>query len=165
MLKNVETKTGIDYLEHREELKSIAKRIVYTGMIDEYFEYKLGELEWRSLKFEDVILENVDNFQGNAIVNYTSKEEKYTRIIEHKHFEFNKCTGTVITKEYPIKWKRGIEAYYPINDNKNNLLLSRYKELAQKEKNVIFGGRLGEYSYYDMDKVIEKALECVENEI
>ena len=133
-------------------------------MIDEFYNYKLGNLEWRSLKFENEIMENEDNYQGNAVVNYTSHDQKYTRIIEHKHFEFNKCKGTVITKEYPQDWKKGDEAYYPVNDEKNNTLFAKYKELADKEENVIFGGRLGNYKYYDMDKVIKAALEMV-NEV
>ena len=164
MLENVDVKLGIDYTKNREELNKIAKKILYTGMIDEYFNYKLGNLEWRSLRFEESVLKDEDNYQGNAIVNYTSHEQKYTRILEHKHFEFNKCSGTVITKEYPVKWEMGMEAYYPLNDENNNLLLSKYQELAKKENNVIFGGRLGNYKYYDMDKAIEEALEYAKRE-
>ena len=134
-------------------------------MIDEYFDYKLGNLEYRSLKFETDVLEGIPNYQGNAVVNYTSHNEKYTRIIEHKHFEFGTSNDTIITKEYPSDWKIGDEAYYPVNDDKNNELFLKYKELAKKEKNVIFGGRLGNYKYYDMDKVIIAALELVENEV
>ena len=146
-----------------QEIRKLAEKILYTGMIDEYFDYKFGTLEWRSLKFENEILENEDNYQGHAVVNYTSHEQKYTRIIEHKHFEFNKCKGTVITKEYPMNWNIGDEAYYPVNDDKNNELYTKYRELADKEPNVIFGGRLGNYKYYDMDKVIKEALECANN--
>ena len=164
MLKNCDVRLGVDYIKNREELSKIAKKIIYTGMIDEYFDYKLGNLEWRSLRFEEIVFKDEDNYQGDASVNYTSHEQEYTRIIEHKHFEFNKCKGTVITKEYPLKWEKGMEAYYPINDEKNNSLLIKYQDLAQNEPNVIFGGRLGNYKYYDMDKVIEEALEYVKRE-
>ena len=133
-------------------------------MIDEYFNYSLGNLEYRSLRFENEVLPEVDDYQGNAVFNYTDRETPYTRIIEHKHFEFNNCKGTVITKEYPSEWKIGDEAYYPVNDDKNNTLFAKYKELAEKEDKVIFGGRLGNYKYYDMDKVIEAALNLVEEE-
>ena len=143
----------------------MADKILYTGMIDEYFNYSLGTLEYRSLKFETELLENIENYQGNAVVNYTDRETPYTRIIEHKHFEFGTQKDTVITREYPCTWKIGDEAYYPVNDEKNNSLFDKYKELAQKEKNVIFGGRLGNYKYYDMDKVIEEALNCVQENI
>lgn len=159
MLAGVDVELGVDYLKNREKYNELADKILYTGMIDEFYEYKYGNLEWRSLKFENEILEDEDNYQGNAVVNYTSHEQKYTRIIEHKHFEFNKCKGTVITKEYPMNWKIGDEAYYPVNDEKNNELFAKYQELADKESNVIFGGRLGNYKYYDMDKVIKVALE------
>ncbi len=164
MLENADVELGVDYLKNKEKYSNLADKILYTGMIDEYFNYKLGNLEWRSLKFENEILEDEDNYQGNAVVNYTSHNEKYTRIIEHKHFEFNKCKGTVITKEYPMNWRIGDEAYYPVNDDKNNILFIKYKELAQKEENVIFGGRLGNYKYYDMDKVINAALEMVKKQ-
>ncbi len=165
MLQNVDVELGVDYLKNKDKYKDIAEKILYTGMIDEYFDYKYGNLEWRSLKFENEILENEDNYQGNAVVNYTSHNEKYTRIIEHKHFEFNKCKGTVITKEYPQNWKLGDEAYYPVNDEKNNSLFEKYKKLADKEENVIFGGRLGNYKYYDMDKIIKTALELSKGEL
>lgn len=164
MLENADVELGVDYLKNKEKYSNLADKVLYTGMIDEYFNYKLGNLEWRSLKFENEILEDEDNYQGNAVVNYTSHNEKYTRMIEHKHFEFNKCKGTVITKEYPMNWRIGDEAYYPVNDDKNNILFSKYKELAQKEENVIFGGRLGDYKYYDMDKVINEALEMVKKQ-
>lgn len=159
MLENADAELGVDYLKNKEKYNELADKILYTGMIDEFYGYKYGNLEWRSLKFENEILENEDNYQGNAVVNYTSHDQKYTRIIEHKHFEFNKCKGTVITKEYPMNWKLGDEAYYPVNDDKNNTLFAKYQELADKEENIIFGGRLGNYKYYDMDKVIKAALE------
>ncbi len=162
LLENADIELGVDYLKNKEKYNELADKILYTGMIDEFYDYKLGNLEWRSLKFENEILENEDNYQGNAVVNYTSHDQKYTRIIEHKHFEFNKCKGTVITKEYPQDWKKGDEAYYPVNDEKNNTLFAKYRELANKEEKVIFGGRLGNYKYYDMDKVIKAALEMVE---
>ena len=134
-------------------------KVLYTGMIDEYFGYELGELQYRSLRFEEEKLPDCDNFQGNAVVNYTEREVPYTRIIEHKHFEFGKGEGTVITREYPAEWKRGDEPYYPINDDRNNELFAGYQKLAEGERGVLFGGRLGQYRYYDMDKVIASALE------
>lgn len=161
MLKDCDIELNVDYLKNKEKYEKIANKILYTGMIDEYFNYQYGNLEWRSLKFEDEIYEDIDNYQGNAVVNYTSHNEAYTRMIEHKHFEFNNCQGTIVTKEYPKDWKLGDEAYYPVNDEKNNELFNRYQELAKKEENVIFGGRLGNYKYYDMDKVIEASLELV----
>ena len=164
MLENTDVELGVDYLKNREKYDEMAEKILYTGMIDEFYGYKFGNLEWRSLKFENEIFEEIDNYQGNAVVNYTSHNEEYTRIIEHKHFEFNKCTGTVITKEYPKDWKIGDEAYYPVNDEKNNMLYNKYKSLSEKENNVIFGGRLGNYQYYDMDKVIKVALDMVKKE-
>lgn len=133
-------------------------KVLYTGMIDEYFDFCLGNLAYRSLRFEKEDMPEVDNYQGNAVINYTEREIPYTRIIEHKHFEFGTGEGTVITREYPVAWKPGMEPYYPINDEANNQLFAGYQELAQKEPNVIFGGRLGQYRYYDMDKVIEAAL-------
>lgn len=164
MLDGIEVKLGIDYLKNKEKYNELADKVVYTGMIDEFYNYELGNLEWRSLKFENEIMPNIDDYQGNAVVNYTSHNQKYTRIIEHKHFEFNKCKGTIITKEYPQDWKIGDEAYYPVNDEKNNALYNKYKELAEKDSNVIFGGRLGNYKYYDMDKVIRAALDMVETQ-
>ncbi|MBS7302835.1 MAG: UDP-galactopyranose mutase [Lachnospiraceae bacterium] len=133
-------------------------KVLYTGMIDEYFDYVLGELEYRSLRFEHELLEGEENYQGNAVVNYTEREIPYTRIIEHKHFEFGTQPDTIITKEYPAEWKKGDEPYYPVNNERNNTLFEEYRKLADKEKNVLFGGRLGQYRYYDMDKVIEAAL-------
>ncbi len=140
------------------------ERVLYTGMIDEYFDYRLGELQYRTLRFEEEILEGCANYQGNAVVNYTEREVPYTRIIEHKHFEFGAQPDTVITREYPAAWKRGDEPYYPVNDERNTRLFARYQELAKEEKNVVFGGRLGQYRYYDMDKVIEAALALAEKE-
>lgn len=140
-------------------------RLLYTGMIDEYYHYRLGTLEYRSLRFETEELPEEDNYQGNAVVNYTEREVPYTRIIEHKHFEFQTGEGTVITREYPTTWKKGDEPYYPINDEKNGALYAQYAELAKKEANVLFGGRLGQYKYYDMDKVIRSALDMVKEEL
>ncbi len=139
-------------------------KVLYTGMIDEYFDYCYGELEYRSLHFEHELLEGQDNYQGNAVINYTEKEVPYTRIIEHKHFDFGKQKDTVVTKEYPATWKKGDEPYYPVNNEKNNALYEKYKALADQEENVLFGGRLGQYRYYDMDKVIESALDMVDEE-
>ena len=161
MLENCDVELNVDYLKEKEKYDSLADKVLYTGMIDEYFNYSLGNLDYRTLKFENEILDDVDDYQGNAVFNFTDRETPYTRIIEHKHFEFNTCKGTVITKEYPCDWKLGDEAYYPVNDEKNNTLFEKYKELASKESNVIFGGRLGHYKYYDMDKVIEAALQLV----
>ncbi len=141
------------------------EKVLYTGMIDEFYHYQLGELAYRSLRFETEVLEGEENYQGNAVVNYTEREVPYTRIIEHKHFEFGKQLDSVITREYPQDWKKGDEPYYPVNDEKNGKLYEAYAELAKKEKNVLFGGRLGQYKYYDMDKVIRAALTMVEEEI
>lgn len=140
-------------------------KILYTGMIDAYFDYCLGTLGWRSLRFEEEYLPDCDNYQGNAVVNYTEAEIPYTRIIEHKHFVFGTGKGTIVTREYPAEWKQGDEPYYPINDDHNNKLFAGYQQLAEQEKNVLFGGRLGQYRYYDMDKVIEAALEMAASEI
>ena len=162
MLNGIEVRLGIDYIRDKSKYDAMARRIVYTGAIDEYYNYCLGNLEYRSVKFENEILD-IPNFQGNAVVNYTDKETSWTRIIEHKWFEINfydECENskTIISREYPSEWKQGDEPYYPINDKKNNDLYNDYKSLANKEKNIIFGGRLGEYRYYDMDAVVEKAL-------
>ena len=162
MLAGSDVMLNTDFLKDRERLSAIAKTVVYTGMIDEYFDYCFGELEYRSLKFESELL-HVDNYQGNAVVNYTEYSVPYTRIIEHKHFEFCTQNGvakdkTIITREYPCIWKRGDEPYYPINDDRNLELYKKYQALAEKQENVIFGGRLGMYKYFDMDDTIEAAL-------
>lgn len=164
MLEGIEVRLGVDFLKNREALAAEAEKIVFTGMIDAYFDYRLGELEYRGLRFETEILDT-ENYQGNAVVNFTDDKTPYTRIIEHKHFEFGTQPKTVVTREYPQKWVRGDEPYYPMNDDKNNSLYAKYKELAEKETNVIFGGRLGQYQYYDMDDVIAAALACVKNEL
>ena len=157
LLEGIEVRLGCDYLENREALRSLADRVIYTGPIDAYFGYALGRLQFRSLRFETELLDT-DNFQGNAVVNYTDRETPWTRIIEHKHFEFGQQPRTVITREYPADWNPGDEPYYTVNDQENNDLYSRYAELAAKEEGVFFGGRLGEYKYYDMDKVIASSL-------
>ena len=159
MLSGADIRLNTDYFAHKEELSALAHKTVFTGMLDEYFGFCYGSLEYRSVRFEEERLE-CDNYQGNAVVNYTEREVPYTRIIEHKHFEFGTQPTTVISKEYPSEWKLGDEPYYPVNDKKNEELANGYRELAAKEENVIFGGRLGEYRYYDMDKVIEAALQA-----
>ena len=166
MLEGIEVRLGVDYLKEREEYQDIAERIVYTGPIDEYFGYEYGPLEYRSLRFETETLD-IDNYQGIAGMNFTDSDTPYTRIIEHKHFEFGKGNPgkTVITKEYSCEWKQGDEPYYPVNDEKNMILYEKYKDKARSEKNVTFGGRLGTYQYMDMDKVIAKALEDAEAEV
>lgn len=164
MLKGIDVELNINFIENRDELSNIAEKIIFTGMIDEYYEYCYGELEYRSLEFESEVL-NDENFQGNAVVNYTEHEIPYTRIIEHKHFEFGTQPQTIITKEYPSDWKRGNEPFYPINNEKNNKLYLRYKTLAEKEDKTLFGGRLGLYRYLDMHNVIEEALSAVEREL
>lgn len=163
LLEGIDVKLNTDFFKNREELENLADRIVFTGMIDEFYDYRFGTLEYRSLRFQHEIL-NEENYQGNAVVNYTEYEIPYTRVIEHKHFEDGKQDKTVITKEYPASWKKGEEPYYPINNEKNNLIYEKYKELADKEKNIIFGGRLAEYKYYDMHHVIERALDIVNKE-
>lgn len=160
MLEGTEVQLEEDFLQNKDKYLEMADRIVYTGMIDEYFDYCYGELEYRSLRFETEVLEE-ENHQGNAVVNYTEYEVPYTRIIEHKHFEYGTQPKTVITREYPKTWKKGDEPYYPMNDEKNIALYEKYSALAKKEGNVIFGGRLGQYKYYDMDDTIEAALKCV----
>lgn len=164
MLKDVDIELGVDYFSRRNELNSIASKIIYTGMIDEFYEYKFGQLQYRSLYFKHETYD-IGNFQGNAVVNYTDADTPYTRIIEHKHFEFGVQENTIITKEYPMEWKSGSEPYYPINDDINNALYVKYKALADKEDRVIFGGRLADYKYYDMDDVIQKALEMSRYEL
>lgn len=162
MLEGIEVCTDTDYFVFRKENPDIAEKIIFTGMIDEYFGYKLGALQYRSVRFETEVLD-CGNYQGNAVVNYTEKEVPYTRIIEHKHFEFGKQEKTVISREYSSEWKVGMEPYYPVNDARNSELYAEYKKLAEAEKNVIFGGRLGNYQYYDMDKVVEAALRALED--
>lgn len=157
LLEGSDVLLNTDYFGDREAFNNKAEKVLFTGMIDEYFDYCFGELEYRSLKFESQVLDT-DNYQGNAVVNYTEYEVPYTRIIEHKHFEYGTQPKTVITKEYPARWKHGDEPYYPMNDEKNNALYEKYKELATKEDKVLFGGRLGMYKYYDMHNVIEEAL-------
>lgn len=164
MLDGVEVRLNTDYFGNREYFDSIADRVIYTGEIDRFFDYRFGYLEYRTVSFETELLEGVPNFQGNAVVNYTDADTPYTRIIEHKHFEYGTQPVTVISREYPSEWKLGEEPYYPVNDAKNETVAEKYRALAAAEKNVIFGGRLGEYRYYDMDKVIEKALKAVEEE-
>ena len=173
MLNEIETKLGCDYFENKNTLLQLLKedgKIIFTGPIDQYYDYKYGKLEYRSLKFETEELD-IQNYQGNAVINYTEYDVPYTRIIEHKHFEYGKNLGmtpidesinkTIITKEYPVTWQEGMEPYYPVNDEKNNELYKKYQELATKDNKVIFGGRLGLYKYFDMDKIIETALEYV----
>ena len=170
MLEGIEVRLNVDYLENKEELDKLAEKVIYTGPIDAYFNYKLGTLEYRSVRFENEILDK-PNFQGNAAVNYTDRETPWTRIIEHKWFEFGKDENgndlpkTVISREYSSEWKLGDEPYYPVNDTKNSTLYEQYKALAEAEDNVIFGGRLGEYKYYDMDKTIEVALAAAKKEL
>ncbi len=177
MLKGIEVKTGVSYkafaTEHSIDGRIVVTdhagntydKVVYTGMLDEYFDFCLGRLEYRSLRFETQVLEGCDNYQGNAVVNYTQREIPYTRIIEHKHFEFGTQPDTVITREYPALWQEGEEPYYPVNNETNDALLGRYQELAKTRPHLILGGRLGQYKYYDMDKVIGTALEEVRKEL
>lgn len=170
LLEGIEVRLNEDYLEDKEKWNAMAEKVVYTGAIDAYFDYTLGNLEYRSVRFENEILD-MPNFQGNAAVNYTDRETPWTRIIEHKWFEFGKDENgndlpkTIISKEYSSEWKLGDEPYYPVNDKKNGELYQKYKALAEKEENIIFGGRLGEYKYYDMDAVIASALECARNQL
>lgn len=169
LLEGIPVELGVGYREFMAANAVLTEphtfgRVLYTGMIDAFYDYRFGELQYRSLRFEEEMLENCENYQGNAVVNYTSKEVPYTRIIEHKHFTFGTGPDTVITREYPTAWKRGDEPYYPINDEANGALYARYRELADKEGNVLFGGRLGQYKYYDMDKVIAEALKLAERE-
>ena len=165
MLEGIDIKLNCDFFENNEELENVAEKIVFTGPIDKFYNYKFGELEYRSLRFETETLDE-QNYQGNAVVNYTEYEVPYTRIIEHKHFEFDATSPkTIITKEYPDSWNKEKEPYYPINNERNNELYEKYAALAKQDKNVIFGGRLGQYKYYDMDKVIAEALKCVKEEI
>lgn len=164
MLGHADVRLGIDYLEQREELDKLAKKVIYTGPIDAFYGYRFGELEYRSVSFETEVLD-IENYQGNAVVNYTEYEVPYTRIIEHKHFEFGTQEKTVISKEYPAKWKRGDEPYYPVNNEKNNALYQSYCQLAEQEGKVIFGGRLGTYKYMDMHHVVAEALKLSKEEL
>lgn len=163
LLEGSDVKINCNYFDKKEEYNEMAKMVVYTGMIDEFYNFKLGNLEYRTVKFEDERLD-VENYQGNAVVNYTSKDVPYTRIIEHKHFEFGQQDFTIISKEYSVEWQPGMEPYYPVNNDDNNELFEKYKKLADNEEKVIFGGRLGNYKYYDMDKVIEAALELAKEQ-
>ena len=175
MLDGIDVKLNYDFFEHKDELENIAEKIVFTGQIDKYYDYKFGQLEYRSVRFETEELD-IDNYQGNAVVNYTDREVPYTRIIEHKHFEQGKQLGneitegpsvgkTIISKEYSDKWDASKEPYYPINNERNNKLYAKYENLAKEDNKVIFGGRLGQYKYYDMDKVILEALKCVNEKL
>lgn len=169
LLEGADVRLDCDFFAHRKELEALADKVVFTGAIDEYYGYRFGKLEYRTVRFETEILD-MPNYQGNAVVNYTEREVPYTRVIEHKHFEMfgeevYQCPKTVISKEYSSEWTEGSEPYYPVNDEKNNALSLKYKELADKEENVIFGGRLAEYKYYDMHHIVEKALNCFERSI
>ena len=164
MLEGIEVRLNVDYLANKDELDQLAKKVLYTGAIDAYFDYKLGTLQYRSVRFENEVLD-MPNFQGNAAVNYTDRETPWTRIIEHKFFEFGNQPKTVISREYSSEWKPGDEPYYPVNDQRNGQLYQQYKALAETETNVIFGGRLGEYKYYDMDAVIASALALCRKEL
>ena len=164
LLEGTEVRLDTDYLQHRAELDALADKIVYTGMIDQYYDYSLGVLQYRSVRFETEELE-MENYQGNAVVNYTERQVPYTRIIEHKHFEFGTQPTTIISREYSSEWTKGDEPYYPVNDERNNALYEQYREKADKEERLIFGGRLGGYKYYDMDKVIAAALELCRREL
>lgn len=164
LLSGIEIRLNVDYLKQKDELDALADKVIYTGPIDEYFDYQIGALEYRSVRFDTEVLD-IPNFQGNAAVNYTDRETPWTRIIEHKWFEFGAQEKTVISREYSSEWKLGDEPYYPVNDERNEELYKQYKKLAENEKNIIFGGRLGEYKYYDMDAVIASALQLCEKEL
>lgn len=161
---NIDVETNVDFFANKEDYLATYPKIVFTGMIDEFFDYQLGELEYRSLRFETEVLD-MENYQGNAVVNYIDSETPFTRIIEHKHFEFGTQPKTIITREYSKTWKRGDEPYYPVNNDRNNKLYTAYKRLAEQQENLIFGGRLGHYRYYDMHQVIGAALQCVRSEV
>ena len=163
MIEGCEVRLGIDYFDQKEELDACVGKVIYTGEIDRYFDYRYGHLQYRTVSFETELLEGVENYQGNAVVNYTDAETPYTRIIEHKHFEYGTQPDTVISKEYSKEWQPGDEPYYPVNDDKNSELYAKYKALADAQEKVIFGGRLAEYKYYDMHKVIERAMEMMDN--
>lgn len=165
LLDGIECITGVDFFEDREKWEGMAEKIVFTGKIDEFYGYRFGKLDYRTVRFEEEVLDT-PNYQGNAVINYTEREVPYTRIIEHKHFEMfgaeiDKCPKTVISKEYSTEWTDGMEPYYPVNDDRNTKLYQRYKELADKEENVIFGGRLAEYKYYDMAPIVERVLDIL----
>ena len=162
MIGDCEVRLSTDYFEHKAELDALADKVIYTGEIDRYYDYRYGHLQYRTVSFETELLEGVSNYQGNAVVNYTDSETPFTRIIEHKHFEFGNQPDTVISKEFSKEWQPGDVPYYPVNDDRNSELYAKYKALADAEKNVIFGGRLAEYKYYDMHKVIESAMEMIE---
>ena len=162
MIGDCEVRLSTDYFEHKAELDALADKVIYTGEIDRYYDYRYGHLQYRTVSFETELLEGVSNYQGNAVVNYTDSETPFTRIIEHKHFEFGNQPDTVISKEFSKEWQPGDEPYYPVNDDRNSELYAKYKTLADAEKNVIFGGRLAEYKYYDMHKVIESAMDMIE---
>ena len=164
LLEGIEVKLNTDFFNDREKWENIADKILFTGMIDQYYDYSYSELEYRGLRFESETLD-IDNYQGNAVINYTDSETPFTRIIEHKHFEGSNSPKTIITHEYPQNWERGMEAYYPVNNDKNNKLFDKYQKLAENEENIIFGGRLGMYKYYNMDQIIDEALKLVESEI
>ena len=164
MLEGAKVCLNVDYLKEKENLRPLGKKVVYTGPVDAYFDYCFGELEYRTVRFETEILDT-DNYQGNAVVNYTEYEVPYTRIIEHKHFEFGTQEKTVISREYPVTWKKGDEPYYPVNDEKNGALYARYKELADREEDILFGGRLGLYRYMDMHHVVDAALQAARAEL
>ena len=164
LLQGIEVRLNADYFADRAYFNNLAHKIVFTGKIDEYYQFVHGELEYRSLRFEDEILQQ-QNYQGNAVINYTERDIPYTRIIEHKHFEFGTQPATVITKEYPMEWRKGMEPYYPVNDQRNSAIFKKYKAMSDAEENVIFGGRLAEYIYYDMHQVIGSALACVRRNV
>jgi UDP-galactopyranose mutase len=164
LLTNIETRTGVNYFENKDYWDSISKKVLYTGAIDQFYDFKYGKLEYRSLNFEHTKLDNIENFQGNAVVNYSNANIPYTRIIEHKHFEFTKSKNTVITKEFPIEYKEGREAYYPINNELNESCFKKYKACMDLDPKFIFGGRLAEYRYYDMHQVIASSLKLVSSE-
>lgn len=164
LLNGIEVELNTDYFDNQEKWEDIAGKIIFTGMIDQYFDYCFGELEYRSLKFEHKV-HDTQNYQGNAVINYTDSDVPYTRTIEHKHFEGTQTEKTVVTTEYPMPWKKGREAYYPVNDEKNMEILKKYEDLSENRENVIFGGRLGRYKYYDMWETIDEALKLVEKEL
>jgi UDP-galactopyranose mutase len=164
LLEGIEVRTGVDYFKNRAELDALAEKVVYTGPIDAYYDYEYGTLQYRSLRFEHEVLEGVENYQGNAVVNYNDGSVPYTRIIEHKHFEFGTQKDTVITREYPQEWKLGMEMYYPVNDEANSALFKKYRDRSEAEQGVLVGGRLAEYRYYDMHQIIGSALVAVKKE-